>query len=74
MTRWGDPSDSVFNLLDVNSDRVSYTQDGSEATEDSIVFELELTTQQGYILPSYLQVCLKNHSLGPWWSNGNVVG
>ena len=53
---WRRPDEGVFTLLDLKHDRVSYTHDGSETTEDSIVLELELVTRAGYILPSYLQV------------------
>ncbi|KAG7163022.1 Chondroitin sulfate proteoglycan 4-like 3, partial [Homarus americanus] len=52
---WRRPEDTIFTLLDLNNDRVTYIHDGSETTEDSIVLELELVTRTGYILPSYLQ-------------------
>ncbi|XP_042857347.1 chondroitin sulfate proteoglycan 4-like [Penaeus japonicus] len=49
------PEDTIFTLLDLNDDRVTYIHDGSETTEDSVVLELEFVTRSGYILPSYLQ-------------------
>ena len=53
---WRRPDETVFTLLDLGHGRVTYTHDGSESTEDSLVLELELVTRSGYILPSYLQV------------------
>ncbi|XP_053634278.1 chondroitin sulfate proteoglycan 4 [Cherax quadricarinatus] len=52
---WRRPEETIFTLLDLNNDRVTYAHDGSETTEDSVVLELELVTRSGYILPSYLQ-------------------
>nr|XP_053643918.1 chondroitin sulfate proteoglycan 4-like isoform X2 [Cherax quadricarinatus] len=52
---WRRPEETIFTLLDLNNDRVTYVHEGSETTEDSIVLELELVTRSGYILPSYLQ-------------------
>ena len=48
---------SSFTLEDIANSRVLYRHDGSETALDSALLQLELMSQPGYILPSYLQVC-----------------
>ena len=45
-----------FTLQDVWQHYVLYRHDGSESTQDSMVLQLQLIAQPGYLLPSYLQV------------------
>ena len=45
-----------FTLQDVWHQRVTYRHDGSETLLDSMMLQLQLIAQLGYILPSYLQV------------------
>ncbi|CAG0902013.1 unnamed protein product [Darwinula stevensoni] len=52
---WIHPQDSMFTLLDVQGDRVSYQHDGSEHHQDSIAFEIEFLASNQFILPAYLQ-------------------
>lgn len=45
-----------FTLLDVERQLVLYRHDGSETLLDSMLLQLQLVAQTGYILPAYLQV------------------
>ncbi|GFR30934.1 chondroitin sulfate proteoglycan 4 [Trichonephila clavata] len=51
---WRRTADSVFTLLDLSTDKVRYSHDGSETKTDSVVFELEFRART-FRLPSYLE-------------------
>lgn len=82
VAKWRGPEHNLFSLQDLNKNLVTYVHDGIEATEDSIVLELELVTRSGYILPSYLQVSpwaefrknyytkVSDYKVAPWWLVG----
>lgn len=46
---------NLFSLNDIARDKVHYVHDGSEMVHDNIVLEIEFSTDDGFILPEYLQ-------------------
>ncbi|XP_026815532.1 chondroitin sulfate proteoglycan 4 [Rhopalosiphum maidis] len=46
---------STFNMLNILKNEVFYVHDGSESTQDFITLELEFTSNEGLLLPDYLQ-------------------
>lgn len=44
-----------FTLSDISKDKVHYVHDGSEYLHDKIVFQLEFSSGEWFILPAYLQ-------------------
>ncbi|EZA55503.1 Chondroitin sulfate proteoglycan [Ooceraea biroi] len=51
--------DHSFTLQDIKQDKIQYTHDGSETTEDSMILELTLAAGPDYTLPGYLQGSLR---------------
>ncbi|XP_067134539.1 LOW QUALITY PROTEIN: chondroitin sulfate proteoglycan 4-like [Centruroides vittatus] len=51
---WRRSADSIFTLLDLNTDKIRYTHQGSEDHRDSITFELEFR-ERNHRLPVYLE-------------------
>ncbi|TRY66991.1 hypothetical protein TCAL_11761 [Tigriopus californicus] len=50
---WNKVDDNIFTLLDLNTDKVHYVNDGSEFITDQIVFEMEFSSSGS--LPAHLQ-------------------
>lgn len=48
-------SSNFFTLSDVSRDKIHYVHDGSESLKDKIVFEVEFSSSESFILPAYLQ-------------------
>lgn len=46
---------NLFSLSDIAHDKVHYVHDGSEMVHDNIVLDVEFSTDDGFILPEYLQ-------------------
>lgn len=50
---WRRPSENIFSLVDLNTNKVRYSHDGSETKSDIIVFDLEFRAAN-FRLPSFL--------------------
>ncbi|VVC37769.1 Concanavalin A-like lectin/glucanase domain,Laminin G domain [Cinara cedri] len=46
---------STFNMLNILKNEVFYVHDGSESTQDLITLDLEFVSNEGLLLPDYLQ-------------------
>ncbi|KFM72374.1 Chondroitin sulfate proteoglycan 4, partial [Stegodyphus mimosarum] len=51
---WRRTVDNIFTLLDLNTDKVRYSHDGSETKSDAVVFDLEFRARN-FRLPSFLE-------------------
>lgn len=51
---WRKSGENIFTLLDLNTDKIRYSHDGSEDHKDSVLIELEFRARN-YRLPTFLE-------------------